>query len=65
MPVLLTTPEVREAYLLEEDLEVVQSVLQPAPNDYLRLYRVSQQVNSPRHNGPELHEAVESDRLFE
>ncbi len=65
MPVLLTTPEVREAYLFEEDLEAVQALLQPSPDGYLHVYRVSQQVNSPRHNGPELHEAVENDRLFE
>ena len=65
MPVLLTGAEAREAYLLEEDLNVVRDLLHPPPDDYLRLYRVSQQVNSPRNDTPALHQAVEENRLFD
>jgi len=62
MPVLLSTPEAREAYLFEEDIEAVAALLHPPPDGYLRLYRVDQRVNSPRHNDAELHRAVEEDR---
>ncbi|MCB0704469.1 MAG: SOS response-associated peptidase [Saprospiraceae bacterium] len=65
MPVLLTNKEACAEWLDDIPLDDVFQYLSPAPNDYLKLYRVPSNVNNIRNNGPELHEEIpESLDLF-
>ena len=65
MPVILDTPEKQEEYLFAPELDTVLALLCPPPDGALEFYRVSQDVNSPRNNGPELHERVGDDQEFD
>jgi putative SOS response-associated peptidase YedK len=65
MPVLFVDAGQRERYLLTDNLQEALDLLKPPPDGTLDFYRVSQQVNSPRNNSPELHEPVEDDHRFE
>jgi putative SOS response-associated peptidase YedK len=58
MPVLLQNEEECEQWLSDLSLEDIFLFLHPPADGMLKIYRVSDQVNSPKHNGPELHEEV-------
>ncbi|MBR9922957.1 MAG: SOS response-associated peptidase [Bacteroidetes bacterium] len=65
MPVLLSNQEECEQWLDDIPLEDVFALMRPAPNHSLKVYRVPQEVNNVRNNGPELHEEIpESLDLF-
>ena len=59
MPLVLAKAEQQEAWLYAENEEEISQLLQPATDDTLRLYTVSQQVNSVRNNGASLHDPEE------
>lgn len=59
MPVVLPSPELREAWLGELTDADIGELLHTPPDGSLALYPVSTEVNSVRNNGPELHESVE------
>lgn len=63
MPVLLLDTDTQQRWLDDLPLEDTLELLQTPPDDVLKYYRVSQQVNSVRNNGPELHQAVSDDPL--
>ena len=65
MPVLFVTAEERNRYLLTDELQEALDLLRTPPDGTLEFYRVSQQVNSPRNNSPELHEPVEDNLRFD
>jgi putative SOS response-associated peptidase YedK len=46
------------------DVDALEAMLQPAPDDELEVYPVSPRVNSPDNNDPELIERVEPDTLL-
>ncbi len=59
MPLLLSTPEERELWLAEgAELNDILSLLRPAEDGTLAMYRISKKVNSVKNDGPELHEEV-------
>ncbi len=58
MPVILDTPEKRKVWLLAKDLNAQLAILRTLDDELLDIYRVSEKVNSPKHNIPELHEVV-------
>lgn len=58
MPVLLTNEAEQRRWLSEQSLEATLDMLHPPADAYLRLYPVSDRVNSPAHDGPDLHEEV-------
>lgn len=58
MPVLLLDPVEQQRWLNTGDPEETLALLQPPPNDILELYRVSERLNTPGNDGPELHEPV-------
>jgi putative SOS response-associated peptidase YedK len=65
MPVLLTSVQDQKLWLETEDLDEVLSLLQTPPDGTLKMYRVSELVNSPVNNSPELHyEVPEPPSLF-
>lgn len=61
MPVVLL-PEAWEMWLDPDnhDIEALQKLLVPAPDDYLEIYPVSTEVNNVRNNGPQLIELDDS-----
>ena len=63
MPVLLLDHDSQQRWLDDLPLEDTLELLQTPPDDVLKYYRVSQQVNSVRNNSPELHQAVSDDPL--
>lgn len=63
MPVLMLTPEDQQRWLNSSDPEEIRVILQTPPNDVLELYRVSEKLNAPGPDGPELHEPVTDDDL--
>ena len=63
MPVLLLDHYTQQRWLEEQPLEDILDLLQTPPDGILKHYRVGQQVNSVRNNGPELHQAVSDDPL--
>ena len=63
MPVLLLDQNSQQRWLDDLPLEDTLELLQTPPDDVLKYYRISQQVNSVRNNGPELHQAVSDDPL--
>ncbi len=65
MPVILTQPEQREAWLAENELDDILPILHTPPDGCLTYYRVSQEVNSVANNGPELHQAVADNIQFD
>ena len=58
MPVLLLDNLSRERWLEDLPLEDALAFLVTPPDGCLRLYRVSEEVNSPHNNSPELHKEV-------
>ena len=58
MPVLLTSKAEVEQWLGDISLEEVQALLKTPQDDILKIYRVSEQVNSVRNNSPELHNEI-------
>jgi putative SOS response-associated peptidase YedK len=65
MPVMLTTPELQKSWLTSGSVETVLPLLLPPENGYLRYYPVTEKLNSPGSDGPDLHEPVEEiPRLF-
>lgn len=66
MPVILNGEEEQQRWLENQPLEEVLSLLHTPEDGILEMYRVSEQVNSVRNNGPELHEpAMEPPTLFD
>ena len=65
MPVVLADKEQQKHWLETEDLDEALSLLQTPPEGLLKMYRVSEQVNSVVNNGPELQlEVPEPPTLF-
>lgn len=65
MPVLLPSTEEQLNWLEEQSIEDILEQLYPPAEDYLAMYRVSDEVNSPRNNHENLHrEAPEHLDLF-
>lgn len=58
MPVLLINQQERHQWLSNLKLEEALTMLHPAPDDTLDVYRVSDKVNSVHNNGPELHQRL-------
>lgn len=58
MPVLLLDTEAQQRWLATSDPEEIQSLLHAPPDNVLEIYRVSEKLNSPGPDGPELHEPV-------
>lgn len=62
MPALLLDTNAQQRWLTTEDPEEIMSLLHPPPDGVLEMYRVSEKLNAPGPDGPELHEPVaESD----
>lgn len=65
MPVVLDTPEKREAWLKGSESPNYEALLQPTPSGFLDFYRVSEKLNSPSNDATFLHDQVpESEGLF-
>lgn len=65
MPVLLTTAEQQKTWLSTLPFESVLSLLRPPANGLLSFYRVSEKLNTPGYDEPDLHtEAPEPPTLF-
>ena len=58
MPVILNTQEQREAWLSELSIEQIEILLEPPAAGYLKMYRISELMNSPSYNTADIHEAV-------
>ena len=58
MPVIFPNNELWEKWLSDIPLEEVLSMLHPAEDNSLRIYRVSEKLNSVRVNSPDLHHEV-------
>lgn len=63
MPILLLDKEQQEAWLSDQSLDDTLAMLQTPPDGVLRHYRVNQQVNNVRNNGPEMHEESDDEPL--
>ena len=59
MPVVLAKAELQQAWLGELTEDDITALIVTPPDGTLAMYEVSQQVNSVRNNGPELHEPVD------
>lgn len=65
MPVVLPDLEHQQAWLESDDLTDILGMLQTPADGLFEMYRVSEQVNSPANNSPELHfEVPEPPTLF-
>jgi putative SOS response-associated peptidase YedK len=65
MPVLLTSKEAQEAWLSDLNVESLSDLLHPPEEGYLKIYRVSEKLNVPGYDGPELQLPVAEDlKLF-
>jgi putative SOS response-associated peptidase YedK len=58
MPVLLTNLEEQQGWLEDQPIEDVLGYLHPPPDQFLHIYRVSTELNSPKNNSPSLHEEI-------
>ncbi|MBP7821951.1 MAG: SOS response-associated peptidase [Saprospiraceae bacterium] len=58
MPAILMSEEARKQWLTTQHLNDALSLLQPAPSDYLKVYTVSEKLNSPSNNYIELQNEV-------
>ena len=58
MPVLLPTATLQKSWLEETDLYNILELLQTPEDDILKLYRVSERVNTVQNNSIDLHEEV-------
>lgn len=64
MPVILTGQD-RGRWLSVIDAAEIKSLLNPSPSGYLRMYRISEQVNKPTFNQASVHNQVnETPTLF-
>lgn len=61
MPVLFPDVQSRQEWLAIQDPEAIRAMLHPPENDLLELYRVTDRLNKPGVEGPELHERVPDD----
>jgi putative SOS response-associated peptidase YedK len=65
MPVILSTAETQQQWLSAIPLEKTLELLRPVPDKTLAMYRVSDKINKPGYDGPDLQEPVpEPWRLF-
>ncbi len=65
MPVILTDPESQKRWLETDDLDEIANLMQTPPGCPIKMYRVSELVNSVVNNSPELHfEIPEPPTLF-
>ncbi|RMF97883.1 MAG: SOS response-associated peptidase [Gammaproteobacteria bacterium] len=60
MPVVLAPPQL-DAWFGDSDLDRLETLLRPCPDDRLRCWPVSRRVNDPRHDGPELIRELQPD----
>ncbi len=58
MPVLLLDQNAQQSWLKTDDPEEIIKLLHPPSDDVLEMYRVSEKLNAPGLDGPELHEQV-------
>jgi len=58
MPLVLPKKTQWKKWLSDLKIDEVLNLLQPPPDGILKKYQVSEQVNSVRNNGPELHREV-------
>lgn len=58
MPVILSSAETQQRWLETTDPQEIQRILRELPDGSLELYRVSEKLNMPGQEGPELHEPV-------
>ena len=66
MPVLFTEKEEYKNWLSSEDLNETLDMLHPPKDGILKMYRVSEKVNSARNDSPELHHEIpEPPTLFD
>lgn len=63
MPVILSE-EAAKLWLGPSESGILQSLLKPFPSDKMKAFRVSEQVNSVKNEGPELLEPVSEHDLF-
>ncbi len=65
MPMILTSEAEQKQWLETEDLDEALNLLQTPPEGLIKMYRVSEQVNSVINNSPDLHlEVPEPPSLF-
>lgn len=65
MPALLVGAAARERWLSELPVGEALEMLHPAPDQLLKMYPVSEKLNKPGYDKPDLHEAVAEEwRLF-
>lgn len=60
MPMILPDRSARQRWLSDLPLDDILDLLHPLPDGLLAMYPVSDRVNSPAHDGPELHEKVDA-----
>ena len=58
MPVILRTNKDRRKWLEQLEIDEVLEFLHPPKDGMFKIYRVSDSLNSPRNNAPELHDEV-------
>lgn len=58
MPAILPGKDQQDRWLSEQPLDDALDLLRPAPDGLLNIYRVSEKLNSPANNGPDMHEPV-------
>lgn len=63
MPVLLLDIEEQQRWLKTDVPDEIMALLHPPPDNVLEIYRVSEKLNSPGPDGPELHEPVAENDL--
>lgn len=61
MPVILDLDE-EDRWLKEDDVDELQAMLDPYPDERMRTYEVTTSVNSPANEGPNLIEPVGSEQ---
>ena len=58
MPLILPSKEMQEMWLSDMPAEKITDILQPPENGLLRMYRVSERLNSTAYDAPDLQEEV-------
>lgn len=59
MPVILPTEEIQQNWLGDISLEKTLNLLQPLVEGHLEVFPVSQKVNSPSYNEPDLYQPIQ------
>lgn len=59
MPVILPTEEAQQNWLSDISLEKTLNLLQPLSEGHLEVFPVSQKVNSPSYNEPDLYQPIQ------